>query len=250
MTASAAAAGTKTVDRNERGRIVHDLLLLAELHASALDRDTASALWAKCYDGLLAYRPAHGSLTDSLQALCRSLTEIPTCFDTDTATGLREDFCRLYGAAHGGDRARQSTWRTTPAESRPIDVAAICEWGKRRGYDEGAWLELDQDQLAAQLRLLAYLVAPDGVAAPAQRVRDTLQQQLLSWFGTFAKRASTTAHTRFYRELAALTMAYLETIYARVETACQISHADTYQRASMPHGTDVPNDHSLPTTHA
>ncbi|MCP5430336.1 MAG: hypothetical protein H6962_09110 [Chromatiaceae bacterium] len=39
-----------------RHTLARDLMVLAELHAKAPRRDTLSALWRRCYDGVLGFK--------------------------------------------------------------------------------------------------------------------------------------------------------------------------------------------------
>ncbi len=208
------------VDRISRANLATDLLLIADLHSSPLERDTLLALWAQCYDGLLAHRPCTPELRDSLTTFCQSLTDIPTCFDGQTAQGLRRDFEAIYGASSHEGHALQSGWdHTSSLDVRHMDAVALCDWGKRRGFDVNHWSEVGRDHLATQLRYLAYLIAADGIAAPKSRLGETLNHQLLHWIDRFAIWVRAYASTPFYQGLAFLTVNYLHEIEGLLDIA-------------------------------
>lgn len=196
----------------QRSRIAGDLLLLADLHGRALQRDTIVRLWENCYDGLLDLKPCSVALRDAVNAFCKGLTAIPTCFDQQTAELLRRDFILVHGPMHSnGDRISMGGWdsqRTT----RRIDPDAMGRWAGHHGQHVQSWSLLGDNHLAVQLRWLAYMIAEDGVAAPAASVVQILQQQLLTWIDWFPDQVQNLAESRLYSDLAVLTAAYLHQV--------------------------------------
>jgi TorA maturation chaperone TorD len=197
-----------------RTAVVGDLLLLADLHGSPLERRSLTALWARCYDGLLQLPPCSGQLRADLSAFCACLTEIPTCFDSASATLLARDFEQLYAGPSARERSRYFA-------SRPLydrsEVQALCRWGRGRGLAVDTWSEREIDPLTMLLRMLAYRLAGDGGAIQRAELRELLDREVRECLEPFVDLIAARAATRFYRDLSAVTASYLGDLRLQVE---------------------------------
>lgn len=198
-----------------RTRIARDLLLLADLLDHEPDRESVVALWARCYDGLLEATPYGPVLRDAVNRFCDSLTEIPTCFDTDAGDALLADFRRI-GAAdrdHGG--GRPSAKRDLDSQNLHAESVALRQWASLHGVSTDSGLSADGCDVAVELRRLAYLVAADGVAAPADRLQQHLGRTLLGSVDGFVAEVAAHSGTHFFQKLAILTAAYVHELEQR-----------------------------------
>jgi len=201
-----------------RAQIAEDLLLLADLLDHEPDREAVVALWARCYDGLLEARPYGPVLRDAVNRFCASLTEIPTCFDASAGDALLEDFRRFIGTREvkGGP---QPSARGGPAGRKPHPgTTGPGPWGALHDASGKSDLPPEGWGVAAELRHLAYLVAADGVAAPTDTLGLYLNQHLVRSVDVFAAEVAANSGTHFYRELGALTEAYVHELEQRFDS--------------------------------
>jgi hypothetical protein len=200
-----------------RMEMADDLLLLAGLIDRAVRRETIVDLWAHCYDGLLRLDARSSRLRGAVEDFCQALTEIPTCFDRRTSDMLQRDFVRIHGRGGAAGPDRSSSMVADEGDRR-IPIGAVCRWGGRRGHQVTFWsFEDDGDHLAKQLRYLAFSIAPDGIAAPAETVTDFLDHYLAHCVDDYVAAVDGQASTGLYRTLAALVSAYV----AQVRLLCR-----------------------------
>ena len=207
-------AGADPTEDTLRGCIARDLLLLADLHDHEPDRAAVVALWARCYDGLLEAKPYGRAVRDAVNRFSDSLTEIPTCFDADAGAALLADFRRVCATDGESSRGSESAgdWDT---DAHGIEAKALHHWPAPRGPAAASGLGGDGSDLAAKLRYLAYLVAADGVAAPAQTLKQHLDEHVLSRVEGFVADVVGHSGTHFFQELGVLTVAYLHELGQR-----------------------------------
>lgn len=216
MTAIPEAHAKKAADESSaRACIAADLLLIAGLHDHEADHGAIVGLWARCYDGLLQAGPFGSELRGAIARFCQSLTEIPSYVDDATAATLTADFRRIHPAEEPARGARQTRGLEDRAGHTPADVGAVHRWAQRRGHRVEDWRQTAPDQLAMRLRHLAYLVASDGVAAPAAGLHHYLAGQLLDWIDRSVKDMIARSETSLYRDLAVLTAAYAHELERR-----------------------------------
>lgn len=198
-----------------RTRIARDLLLLADLLDHEPDRESVVALWARCYDGLLEATPYGPELRDAVNRFCDSLTEIPTCFDTDAGDALLADFRRIGVADrdHGG--ARPSAKRDLDSQNLHAESLALHQWASLHGISADSGLSADGCGVAVELRRFAYLVAADGVAAPADKLQQHLGRCLLDSVDGLAAEVAAHSGTHFFQKLGGLTAAYVHELEQR-----------------------------------
>lgn len=218
MTAVAQRHVTNAADESSaRSHIAEDLLLIAGLHDRTPNHDAIVALWSRCYDGLLRAGPFGSELRTAISRFCQSLTEIPSYVDDEIAATLAADFHRTYPPDDPGPGSRPTEDLEDGAGHTAPDVAAMRRWAQRRGHRVAHWRHLDPDHLSTQLRYLAHLVANDGIAAPVSGVHRYLSDRLLDWVEGSMKDMAGRSETNLYRDLAALTAAYIRELEQRFD---------------------------------
>ncbi|MEZ5585582.1 MAG: molecular chaperone TorD family protein [Sedimenticolaceae bacterium] len=205
-----------------RHTLARDLLVLAELHAKAPKRDTISALWRRCYDGVLGFKLTSNEGRKAAGLFCEGLTDIPTCLDRETLGVLETVYRDLYLNEESGAFPFESAWRCDTASSERSAIDDIYAWQRRSGFTAEAGSPRCADHLVGQLQLLAHLVSPAGADMSLDEVGLFLDQHLLCWIDRFAARISLISTVRLYQGLAALTAAYvvdLRALAARLNDA-------------------------------
>lgn len=207
-------SATRTIGRagtqdDTRTRITRDLLLLADLHDHEPDREAVVALWSRCYDGLLEAAPFGPALRDAINRFCDSLTEIPTCFDATADDALLADFRHICVTANTYRESHQRADCDWDEQYRHVQALALHQRASTPSIAAGSGLWADGAGLASQLRHLAYLVAENGVAAPADTLEQYLENHLLLSVDRFAAGVAAHNGTHFYQQLGLLTAAYV-----------------------------------------
>lgn len=192
-----------------RSTLARDLSVLAELHARAPGRETLSALWRRCYDGVLGFRLSSEEGRKAVGLFCEGLTDIPTCLDRETQALLSSVYSELYLNERDGAFPYQSAWGGHSASNRGSVIDGVYAWQRRSGFVADAGSNRCADHLVSELQLLAHLVSPAGADASFADIRQFLDQHLLCWVDRFATRVRLITVVRWYQGTAALTVAYL-----------------------------------------
>ncbi|MCP5319000.1 MAG: molecular chaperone TorD family protein [Chromatiaceae bacterium] len=192
-----------------RHTLARDLMVLAELHAKAPRRDTLSALWRRCYDGVLGFKLSSDGGRKAVGLFCEGLTDIPTCLDRETLARLESAYRELYLNEESGAFPFESAWCGDAASGERNAIDGIYAWQRRSGFVDEVGSYRCADHLVGQLRLLAHLVSPAGASMPFADIGLFLDQHLLCWVERFAARVSLISTIRWYQGIAALTAAYI-----------------------------------------
>lgn len=190
-----------------------DLCLLARLHEHELRRDDLVPLWARCYDGLLRLEPKSRRLHEAQDALCRALTEIPTCFDAQTAASLHGDYQRVHALGPANRALPRSGHRELKAVMALTLTASPLGPGTVDTGPQDATGDF-VDPFATCVALLAQLTTPGDAMLPAGDLRRVIEVHLLDWADTLAEHSDSHCSMPLYRALAGLTAQYLRELCA------------------------------------
>jgi TorA maturation chaperone TorD len=189
--------------------VAQDLAELAVLHDAEVDASLLRSLKQSGFPALrlkLESRPAQ----EASALLERALTEIPESPDPQLIDDLAADFAGIYLTYAYRASPNESVWTDEENLERQQSMFEVREYYRRHGLGVENWRIRSDDHLVIQLQFLAHLFGDEDQLEHLATAARFMDEHLLRWVLSFARRVATRCVTPLYAGINLLTAAYCD----------------------------------------
>jgi len=202
-----------------RCAVADDAEMLAALHDCELGDLLLAALREAGFPHNLGLLPTGGAGSQALEIMTEALAGLPRVLDAATRDALGADYAGIY---------LNNSYRASPFESAWTDADGLLyqqsmfelrEIYAEAGLQAVDWRMRAEDHLVTQLLYLAAQARKIESVDQWRRLAVILDEHLLYWVGDFCNRVWARCEQPFYAGLAALTLAWCESLREMIAAA-------------------------------
>ena len=195
-----------------------DLRALAWLHESERSQNVLVELHRCGFPNTLSLLPAEHEAVAQLAASLASLAQTAADDEARCNDDLAADYAGIYLTHAFRAAPYESVWRDEDQLMMQAPTFAVRDFYTRHGVVVENWRHQPDDHLSHELRFIALLLERGERREAARFVRT----HLLVWLPLFTEKVEKRAQTRFYANLASLTLSCVQACVERLPTVAVI----------------------------